>query len=339
MTPPPWYCRSSLAQIAAYASYSGSLFGPNSRRNRRRSHARWRSIIGQCRAREIEIARPQQMPEQGIDVDQVHVVVTVGDGRRCCAARPDSARDGWPPRRVATSPARRQCSGASPSIQMPPRAVMPAERIHHVRSAPAEQARAPRDGAMHHDLLRLIPQRIRRDVQRSHGGVEIWIRRAHRNAFAQRAKVLARACENLGQFIDRVSRRVAVWRRRGARRGADVAVGVELGCGSGALRNSLQGQKTHLARVERHARDQHRFRRRGVARDQQLIHIAPVPRIAERQSGVARQHPGDARHGTAQLECIALEREGVVATEFRSELEPLADGTRSVPMSPSRTPR
>ena len=36
-------------------------------------------MIGQMLAREFEVAGPQQMPEQRIDVDEVHVVVGVGE--------------------------------------------------------------------------------------------------------------------------------------------------------------------------------------------------------------------------------------------------------------------
>ena len=52
------------------------------------------------------------------------------------------------------------------------RAFVPAERVARILSAPAEQPRPPRDRAVHERLLLVVPNRVRRDVQRSGGGVD-----------------------------------------------------------------------------------------------------------------------------------------------------------------------
>ena len=58
-----------------------------------------------------------------------------------------------------------------PVLEVAARAVVPAERVHRVRAAPAEQPRAPGDGAVHARCRGLVPHRVGGDVQRAHGGV------------------------------------------------------------------------------------------------------------------------------------------------------------------------
>ena len=51
------------------------------------------------------------------------------------------------------------------------RAIVPPQRIVRIRPAPAEQFHPPRDRAVHHRPLLLIPHPIRRHIQCRDGGV------------------------------------------------------------------------------------------------------------------------------------------------------------------------
>src|ERR1017187_3659454 len=56
-------------------------------------------------------------------------------------------------------------------------ALVPAERVTGILSAPAEQARAPRDRAVHVRLLRVIPECVGDDTQRGRRRIDEWIGR------------------------------------------------------------------------------------------------------------------------------------------------------------------
>ena len=108
-------------------------------------------------ARVCPVSRPQQMPEQGIDEYQVHVIVAV---RQIAVG----VKAGLIAGQIALFVRGGQLRGnrvgilaAGPVVRVEPGPIMPPEFVEHIGAPPAQEPRAPGDGPMHDGLLRLVP--------------------------------------------------------------------------------------------------------------------------------------------------------------------------------------
>ena len=132
--------------------------------------------------RVFEIARPQQMPEKGIHADEVHVVVRL---REVAVG----VERGFVARKICGLLGRRNFAGHRAGVllfrkalEMFCRAIMPAEFIAGITDPPAEQPHPPRHAAMQVGVHAIIPDRIRRDIQRGSSRIDEWIGSLHHHA-------------------------------------------------------------------------------------------------------------------------------------------------------------
>ena len=221
--------------------------------------------------RKLEVARPQQVAEQRVDVDEIHVVVAVRDVAVAVQRRLAAREVGVLVGRRELRRDRLVVLLRRPRGEVPPRPGVPAERVRRIRPAPAEQFRAPGDRAVHHRALRFVPYGVNRHVERGDGGVKIGVGRVDRHLAAQRGEMGLRLREHRRQFFVPVGGSQRDHRRPAADArafGGDRAIGVEFlrrhGLASG---HALQCEEQRRLVGERHApghdRQRRCFSRRG----------------------------------------------------------------------------
>ena len=137
-------------------------------------------------ARVICVARPKQVTKKRIHSDEIHVVmifrhIAVGVDGGLAAREIElfvGGRDGFRNRTCVLL--------FRKAREVRRRAFVPAKRVARILSAPAEQPRPPRDRAVHERLLLVVPNRVRRDVQRSGGGIDERVGSFDRHALRNR---------------------------------------------------------------------------------------------------------------------------------------------------------
>ena len=147
----------------------------------------------------IRVAGPEQMPEERVHGDEIHVVMIF----RHVAVGMDG---GLAAREIELFVGGRNGFGNRTGVllfgkarEMRRRALVPAERVAGILPAPAEQARPPRDRAVHERLLLVIPNRVRRDVQRRRRRVDERIGRLDGHALRNRAAIFLGRGKHFGR--------------------------------------------------------------------------------------------------------------------------------------------
>ena len=126
---------------------------------------------------------------------------------------------------------------------------------------------------MHHDALRLVPNRVGRDVEGCHRGIEEWVRRLDHHLVAQDGEMRFRLGEHGRQLVHGVSRAQGGPGRRTLDPGAigrDLAVRVQLIRGRIAAGHALQSEEEWCSGRQWGVPDHDRQRRRQAGRGQQV---------------------------------------------------------------------
>ena len=152
-------------------------------------------------ASKLHIAGPEQMPHQSIDINQVHVVMVM----RNIAAAVQQILFGsavFSGVRLAGLRLKRgHILPCGPMAQVRSQAIVPAKIIESIRATPSRQGNSPGNAAVHHGLLRAVPDAIRGSHQRRYSGVQISIRRLNSYAAQERINALLAAAKEAGKVI------------------------------------------------------------------------------------------------------------------------------------------
>ena len=155
-------------------------------------------------AREVEVPRPAQVAQEGIEEDHVHVVVIprqvsirVQQGFLAGEVRSGIVGAGHRGRRVGGGLG---VLALHPVAHLSAHTVMLAQRGERIGAAPTGQRVPPGDAAMHHTLLLRVPERVGGDADGRRAGVYIRVGGGHLksgrdpgNLFAARGKLLIRS--------------------------------------------------------------------------------------------------------------------------------------------------
>ena len=273
-------------------------------------------------ARVIGVARPEQVAEERVHGDEIHVVmifrhVAVGVNGGFAAREVElfvGGRNGFRNRAGVL------LSGKAREVRR--RAFVPAQRVARILSAPAEQTRPPCDRAVHERLLLPVPNRVGGDVQRGSGGVDERVGCLDDHALRNRAAIFLGPGKNPGQVGCRVNGNGFVVGRGFTRMiFADFAINRQFF--PAFARQLLPGQINRLARRHRNLSDDHGQGRGSGGGSQQRGRRFPLGRVGHGQCGAGRHHAGDGGFFVAERERVCPDGKGIVAALLRLQPEKL----------------